>query len=169
MKTFEETFKASCCFRISESQRMLALALEKLPNETLWKRPNEYSNSVGNQLLHLKGNITQYILSALGGTADHRQRDQEFNTQEGKNLQDLWRDLNVTLEAAKECIEKCPKQHLLATHSVQGFSLSGVDIAVHAVEHLSYHTGQIAFWVKQLTHSPLGFYDGMDLNSKNRL
>ncbi|UWX56585.1 DUF1572 domain-containing protein [Maribacter litopenaei] len=38
---------------------------------------------------------------------------------------------------------------------------------MHAVEHYSYHTGQIAFWVKLLKNKDLGFYDGMDLNTKN--
>ena len=50
---------------------------------------------------------------------------------------------------------------------MQGFELSGVGVVMHAVEHFSYHTGQIAFWVKQLTQEDLGFYDGMNLNTKN--
>ena len=167
MKSFEGIFKDSCCFRISESQRMLEKALTILPEEVLWKRPNEQSNSVGNQLLHMKGNLTQYVLSALGDTSDHRDRDREFTTRDGIDLQTLWNDLNKTLEVAKQCIQNCPERRLLQSHNVQGFSLSGVDVAVHAVEHLSYHTGQIAFWVKQLTAKPLGFYDGMNLNAKN--
>jgi len=51
--------------------------------------------------------------------------------------------------------------------SVQGFSFSGVGVIIHAVEHYSYHTGQIAFWVKQLKEKDLGFYNGTDLNIKN--
>ena len=56
---------------------------------------------------------------------------------------------------------------LVKMRSVQGFSFSGVGIILHAVEHYSYHTGQIAFWVKQLKNKDLGFYDGIDLNKKN--
>jgi uncharacterized damage-inducible protein DinB len=45
--------------------------------------------------------------------------------------------------------------------------MSGTGIIVHVVEHLSYHTGQIAFWTKLLKDKDLGFYEGRDLNIKN--
>ena len=51
--------------------------------------------------------------------------------------------------------------------SVQGFNFSGIGILVHVVEHLSYHTGQIAFYTKQLKNEQLGFYGDIDLNVKN--
>ena len=165
---FCQHFKASCCFRIEEATRMLEIALSKLGPDQLWDRPNENSLSIGNQLLHLKGNITQYIISTLGQKADTRNRDLEFTTQEGMDLELLWTDLKNTLETAKRCVQKCPEVLLLKEHSVQGFNLSGVDVALHAVEHLSYHTGQVAFWVKQLINAPLGFYEGLDLNIKNK-
>jgi uncharacterized damage-inducible protein DinB len=50
---------------------------------------------------------------------------------------------------------------------VQGFNLTGIGAVLHAVEHFSYHVGQVAFWVKQLTNSDLGFYDQQDLNQLN--
>jgi uncharacterized damage-inducible protein DinB len=40
-------------------------------------------------------------------------------------------------------------------------------VVLHVVEHFSYHTGQIAFWVKQLTDHQLGFYANVDLNQQN--
>ncbi len=52
---------------------------------------------------------------------------------------------------------------------MQGFNLSGIGIVIHAVEHYSYHTGQIAFWAKLMTNKDLGFFDGRDLNIKNEL
>ena len=165
---FCQHFKASCYFRMQEATRMLDIALSKLSQKQLWERPNENSLSIGNQLLHLKGNITQYIISTLGQQADIRNRDLEFDIREGMDLETLWNDLKNTLETAKTCIQKCPEALLLKEHSVQGFDLIGVDVALHAVEHLSYHTGQVAFWVKQLTNAPLGFYEGMDLNTKNK-
>ncbi len=165
---FSRTFKESICYRISESQRMLSISLSKIEASQLWERPNDNSLSLGNQLLHLKGNMTQYILSVLGQEADIRNRPLEFETQNGLQLEELQEELNSSLEKAKKCIQNCPEEQLLKKHNVQGFHLSGVDVAVHATEHLSYHTGQIAFWIKQLTNSQLGFYEGFDLNKKNR-
>ena len=53
--------------------------LERLSPEQIWWRPNEASNSVGNLVLHLTGNVRQWIISGLGGAADIRQRDLEFS------------------------------------------------------------------------------------------
>ena len=78
----------------------------------------------------------------------------------------LWTSLKTTVEEAKQCIETCAEGDFTRVYEVQGFELAGADVALHAVEHFSYHTGQIAFWVKQLTNAPLGFYEGFDLNSK---
>ena len=164
---FSKTFKESICYRISESQRMLSISLSKIEAAQLWERPNDNSLSLGNQLLHLNGNMTQYVLSVLGREVDTRNRPLEFETHKERQLEELLEELNSTLEKAKKCIQNCPEEQLLKKHDVQGFYLSGVDVAVHATEHLSYHTGQIAFWIKQLTNSQLGFYEGFDLNKKN--
>ena len=56
---------------------------------------------------------------------------------------------------------------LLRSRTVQGFQLSGIGIVVHVTEHYSYHTGQIAFWTKQLKNKDLGFWEGKDLNAHN--
>ena len=52
--------------------------LDSLTEEQIWWRPNETSNSVGNLLLHLNGNMRQWILAPLGGIANTRDRDAEF-------------------------------------------------------------------------------------------
>jgi uncharacterized damage-inducible protein DinB len=164
-REFCAVFKESCCFRISESHRMLSIALSKLPEGAVWERPNANSNSIGNQLLHMEGNLRQYIIATLGGEKDRRTRDQEFNAEGGVAFKTLWENLEATIHEAKATLEDCKEERFLSTHSVQSFQLSGVDVAVHAVEHLSYHTGQVAFWIKQLTDQALGFYNEEDLTN----
>ena len=39
-----------------------------LPRATVWARPNATSNSVGNLLVHLTGNVTEWI---LGRSEEH--------------------------------------------------------------------------------------------------
>ena len=51
---------------------------------------------------------------------------------------------------------------------MQGFEFSGLGAVLHAVEHFSYHVGQIAFWVKQLCEEDLGFYRDHNLNQLNK-
>jgi len=154
-------------YRMDENTRMIKKSLAEISEEEVWQKPNPSLNSIGNLILHLGGNISQYIISSLGETEDIRKRDVEFATVDGLNKAELLEKLEDVVDTAKRVIFDATLNQLVKMRSVQGFSLSGVGIILHAVEHYSYHTGQIAFWVKQLKNEDLGFYDGMDLNIKN--
>jgi len=160
-------FKENALYRIDESTRMIQVAFQKIDDTHVWQRPNNASNSIGNQILHLCGNMTQYVISSLGEQEDTRNRDAEFNTTEGFTKEILLEKLISTVKTVKETIESAKEEQLLKKRDVQGFHFSGMGCVIHAVEHYSYHTGQIAFWVKTLVNSPLGFYDGLDLNTMN--
>lgn len=142
-------------------------ALAELTEAELWQRPNSQSNSVGNLLLHLCGNITQYVLSSLGNQPDQRVRDAEFAAEGGFNKAELLEKLGSTVRQATQIIRNASQEEMLRERRVQGFQMSGIAIAVHVCEHYSYHTGQIAFWVKLLKNKDLDFYAGMNLNAKN--
>lgn len=162
-----EEFVQNSLYRLDESTRMNTIALEQLSEEEIWKRPNDSLNSVGNLILHLCGNITQYVISSLGETEDARERDLEFSTESGYTKIELLQKLTETVAVAKRVINDASLAQLIRKREVQGFYFSGIGVVLHAVEHYSYHTGQIAFWTKQLRNTDLGFYDGMDLNVKN--
>ena len=164
----KDEFISNALYRLDESTRMIEKSLDHLTEEDIWKRPNMSSNSVGNQILHLCGNIGQYIISSLGETPDIREREKEFSASSGAAKEELLSMLNAVVHKAKETIASCSKESLELVREVQGFSLSGVGIVLHAVEHYSYHTGQIAFWTKLLKDEDLGFYKGVDLNVKNQ-
>ncbi|MBX2826853.1 MAG: DUF1572 domain-containing protein [Flavobacteriaceae bacterium] len=160
-------FKENAIYRLNESSRMVDIALSKINEETVWKRPNGISNSIGNLILHLCGNIRQYAISSLGNLKDTRIRDEEFEVQSGYTKAELKEKLKLTVAEAIETLKNTTDEELIRIRDVQGFQLSGIGIIMHVVEHYSYHTGQIAFWVKQLHANDLGFYDGFDLNIKN--
>ena len=160
-------FKTNACYRMDESTRMLKKALEDIDDQTVWKRPNENSNSIGNLILHLCGNITQYAIASLGELPDTRERDKEFDARDGLNKGQLLQKLEEVVAMAKTTIANASIDALVSKRAVQGFHFSGIGIVMHVVEHYSYHTGQIAFWVKLLSDRQLGFYDGFDLNTKN--
>lgn len=162
-----EEFVQNCLYRLDESTRMNAIAFDQLTEEDIWKRPNESLNSVGNLILHLCGNITQYVISSLGESEDDRDRDLEFSTTSGYTKAALLEKLTETVELAKRVVNDASIEQLVRKREVQGFYFSGLGVVLHAVEHYSYHTGQIAFWTKQLKNTDLGFYDGINLNIKN--
>mgnify|MGYP000135285223 CR=1 FL=1 len=154
-------------YRMDESLRMVKICLDKLSEEVIWKKPNTSTNSIGNLILHLCGNITQYGIASLRGLDDNRDRDAEFAAFEGYNKTELYHKLLDTVEQAKKAFQEVSLRELIRKRSVQGFEFSGVGNIIHVVEHFSYHTGQIALWTKILNNADLGFYDGVDLNVKN--
>jgi uncharacterized damage-inducible protein DinB len=111
--------------------------------------------------------MTQYGIGSLGGHPDTRDRDAEFSVSGTHTKAQLLEKLEKVVLQVKEGIDTCNIEELLRIRNVQGFKMSGLGVVIHLVEHLSYHTGQIAFWTKILKNKNLGFYDGIDLNSKN--
>jgi len=165
-KIAEELVK-NALYRMDESTRMIQKSLEDISEKEFWQKPNDSLNSIGNLMLHLCGNITQYIISSLGEIEDLRNRDAEFSAKTIASKAELQQKLEQTVDTAKRVIFDSKISQLLKVRSVQGFTFSGVGVILHAVEHYSYHTGQIAFWVKLLKNKDLGFYEGIDLKLKN--
>ncbi len=161
-------FKEQIIFRLDESSRMNMKSLALISEEDVWKRFNQSSNSIGNLILHLCGNITQYAIASLGNKEDQRNRDIEFSTEEVYTKAELLSKLSATVQEAKRIILETSQEEYLRKREVQGFNFSGIGIVIHVTEHYSYHTGQIAFWIKQLKNKDLGFYDGIDLTVKNK-
>jgi len=147
--------------------QMIEVNMKKISENDLWKKPNGVSNSIGNLLLHLGGNIKQYAIASLGNEKDLRDRDKEFSIELGTNKEILSKEFYQIIGRAKEVINNVSSENLQKDHKVQGFTLTGIGIIMHVVEHLSYHTGQIVFWTKILKGQSLGFYDDVDLNAKN--
>jgi len=166
---FAKEFIEQAVYRINESTKRIIICLNDLEEEDVWKRPNSISNSVGNIILHLCGNITQYIISSLGKEDDNRERDKEFAASGGHTRLQLIEHLTDTLDKALAVIKNMNEESLLQKRSVQGYNISGIGIIMHVTEHYSYHAGQVAFWTKSLKNKDLGFYAGIDLNKKNKL
>ncbi|HEX5111849.1 MAG TPA: DinB family protein, partial [Saprospiraceae bacterium] len=146
-----------------ESLPRIMECLDKITNEQIWWRPNETSNSIGNLVLHLCGNVRQWIGTGLGELPDHRKRQTEFDERRVIDKETLKSELSNTMLMAKDVISKVSEQALLQTRPVQTFEETGLTILIHVTEHFSYHTGQIAYITKMLTDKALGFYEGIPL------
>jgi uncharacterized damage-inducible protein DinB len=160
-------FKAQSIHRIGLNTPRIDHCLTLVNNDDVWKTPNGSTNSIGNLILHLCGNMTQYVVSSLGNTPDYRERDKEFSTKGGFTREQLSEKLHGTVEKVIHTINEAPHSELLRKRSVQGFQYTGIGIVVHVTEHYSYHTGQIALLAKLLSNRDLGFYQGVNLNVKN--
>lgn len=132
--------------------------LGRLTDEQIWRRGAEAENAVGNLVLHLSGNVRQWIVSAIGGAADIRRRDDEFAARGDWNAGTLAGTLKTTVEEAAGVLETLSPERVTGRIRVQNFDLSILEAVYHVVEHFSYHTGQIIFATKLFTGSDLGYY-----------
>src|SRR5215813_5499906 len=114
-----------------------------LNDEQIWWRANAASNSIGNLLLHLSGNVRQWIVVGLGGAVDERDRDAEFAQRDIIARDELLTHLRETLREAEETLVRFDDERLLDKFTIQGLETSALAAIMHVVEHFSMHTGQI--------------------------
>ena len=137
----------------------IAKCLEVLSEEDVWWRAHETNNSVGNLLLHLAGNVRQWIVSGIGGQPDKRQRSLEFSERKTIPKQVIWSTLQRAVTEASQILESFPVTRLLETRKIQGFDNTALQAIFHVVEHFSLHTGQVIYITKLREGRDLKFYN----------
>jgi uncharacterized damage-inducible protein DinB len=134
-------------------------SLDLLTDEQIWWRANPQSNSIGNLLLHLSGNVRQWIVCGVGGALDNRNRDSEFAQRDRIARGQLLAGLKQTLSEADAALAKFDAGKLLEQYSIQGCDVTALAAIFHVVEHFSMHVGQVIYITKLLSASDLHFYD----------
>jgi uncharacterized damage-inducible protein DinB len=142
--------------------------LEQLSEDEIWWRPNETSNSAGNLVLHLCGNMRQWIISGLGGVKDIRERDKEFSERGPIARKALGEQLRRTVRDSSEVLSRLKLGALTRHHRIQGFDVTGYEAAAQVAEHVSYHLGQIIYITKLKRAKDLGFTRLPSASSKAR-
>jgi uncharacterized damage-inducible protein DinB len=143
----------------TEYRTKIRAAVEALPTEAVWWRANDSSNSVGNLLLHLSGNVRQWILSGVGGAADARYRAAEFSAREGGDAATLLAGLDATLTEVDAVLARLTSDDLMSTRTIQGRDVTVFEAVYHVVEHFSFHLGQIVLVAKMHAPGAIQFYE----------
>ena len=153
-------FRELACRYLEEYLSKIRASLERLDDGSSWWRPGPASNSIANLLLHLDGNLSLWILHGLGGEPNRRQRSLEFSARDGAPTGQLEEALRRTVLRCVEVIRGLDPSELDTVRQIQGYSVDGLGVVFHAVEHMSYHTGQIVSMAKALLEGsePLEFY-----------
>lgn len=160
-------------FRLREDYLVkIAAALSELTDEQVWWRPNEASNSAGNLILHLSGNVRQWIIAGVGGQPNLRDRASEFAERRQIGRDALLELLTATLDEVDAALAKLEDDVVAAQSDAplqrecmpQGFAQTVLDAIFHVVEHFSYHTGQIVFIAKWKAADQVRLYDDQQLN-----
>jgi uncharacterized damage-inducible protein DinB len=140
----------------------LKTAVGALTDEELWWRPNTSSNAIGNLLLHLNGNVHQWLVASFSGTPDARNRPAEFAARELASADVLLDGLDETMARARGVLDRLTEADLVRRYEIQGYTVTGLAAVYQVVEHFSMHYGQILYVIKQLRGEDLGFHRELD-------
>ena len=132
--------------------------LEQLSDEDVWWRAGEESNSIGNLILHIEGNIREWLIGGVGGLPFERVRQQEFDERKAIPCGELLESLRETIKKADEVLANLDLQVLTEQREIQGREVTVLRAIYHVVEHFSMHAGQIFMLTKMRTEKDLKLY-----------
>lgn len=155
----EEFVEASRVFLRDDYLPKILRCIEQMSDEDLWWRPNEVSNSAGNLVLHLCGNLRQWIVSSIGGVEFNRDRDAEFSARGPVPKSELIASLKLVAREVDLVLVKVESERLPQKVHIQKYDVSTLQAIYHVIEHFSYHLGQILYIYKLRTGTDPRFYD----------
>jgi hypothetical protein len=126
--------------------------LGQLTDEQVWWHSRPSLNSIGNLILHLCGNLRQWIVAGLGGAADSRDRPAEFTELGPIPREELLRKLEAVVGEARAVLARQTARQLLEARRIQGFDVTGLAAVFDTVPHFRGHTQEIV----SLTRLQLG-------------
>jgi len=133
----------SAAEELNDCFRMLQHCVSQLSEDQVWHRPTSHQNAIGNLLLHLQGNLQQWIVCGLSGQTDNRHRPTEFSITRGLNSSELMQSLQSCVQRANNLLGSLSEDDLLRTRRIQGFEMQGLAALQHAVSHFRGHTQEI--------------------------
>jgi uncharacterized damage-inducible protein DinB len=143
----------------TEYRVKIRAAVEAMPADALWWRANDQSNSVGNLLLHLNGNVRQWILGGVGGASNTRDRAGEFSARSGATASELLAQLDRTLDEVDAVLAGLTEADLSGKRTIQGRDITVFEAVYHVTEHFAMHMGQIILMAKFHAPGAVRFYE----------
>jgi hypothetical protein len=132
--------------------------LDQLDDEQVWWRPHESMNAIENLILHLCGNVRQWILSGLGGAEDRRDRPREFSESRKLCKAELVAQLDEVVAAASKVLGEVTPEELLRARRIQGFTVTGLGAIFGSVPHFKGHTQEIVCLTRMQLGDSYKFY-----------
>ena len=144
-------FVAEASHVFEASLQRIEHCANQLSEEQLWWRPRPEMNSIANLMLHLSGNVGQWVVSAVANVPSNRNRPLEFLQREpiprGQLLGTL-RDAVTRTTGAIESIKT--SQQLLGARRIQGNDTNLLTAIFHAASHFEGHTQEIIGMTRQI-------------------
>ena len=148
-------FLSASSAKLEQMTGFVTQCVARLSDEQVWARGGEHENAIGNLILHLCGNMRQWIMHGVGGAPDVRVRDEEFSAADGLNARELTRLFEETIAEARGVIDSLPPEKLVERITPQGRDVSKLEAIYQVVGHVQQHAGQIIVLTKQLCGTDL--------------
>lgn len=159
MSQMAREFTGYACGKLRDHLAQIRRCVMLLRDEEAWHRANEHSNSVMNLVLHLTGNLRQWIGGGIDGQTIARNRQGEFDARSGPQRSVAVEMLSAVVEEACGVIGRMDEAALTRGYEIQTYRVSGIEAVMHVVEHFAFHTGQIVTTTKWLRDVDLSLYD----------
>jgi uncharacterized damage-inducible protein DinB len=165
----EQNFLEYSVLKLAQLSWRIAVCLDAMSEEQIWFRSGEQANAVGNLVVHLCGNVRQWIGFGVGGKPDIRVRDREFAARGDISRAELKERLSTVITEACEIIRDLPPARLSERTTIQGHDVTVLVAIYQVVEHFSGHTGQIIFQAKALAEKDFGFYSYLEREHQEKV
>jgi hypothetical protein len=128
---------------LSEGMHKIEHCVGQLSDEQLWWRPRPEMNSIANLMLHLSGNLRQWMINGITGAPDTRNRPREFGDRSNKPKAELLAKLQSTVKDVDEVLASLDAEKLTTQRRIQGWEVTVIEALFSAVPHFRGHVQEI--------------------------
>ncbi len=151
-------FVTHSVIKLKQMVDIIERCFAKLSEEQIWERSSENENAMENLILHLCGNMQQWIGAGIGGEKDIRVRDSEFSARGNMDKAALLELLHKTVNHNIAVIESVTPERLIERITPQHATVSILEAIYQVVGHFQQHTGQIIYATKLMTSEDLKIF-----------
>ncbi|HMB95932.1 MAG TPA: DUF1572 family protein [Tepidisphaeraceae bacterium] len=143
MDEVSDAFLHAARGELSKSLHKITHCLNQLNDEQIWHRPAAEMNSIANILIHLCGNLRQWIICGVGGANDVRNRQAEFDDRSMRSKKDLLAEFSDVIRQCDAVLAKVDRKNLLEMRRIQGFDVQLLGAIFSTCGHLQGHVQEI--------------------------
>jgi hypothetical protein len=134
---------------LSEGMGKIEHCVGQLRDDQVWWRARPEMNSIANLVLHLSGNLRQWIISGCGGAKDLRNRPMEFSDQSNRPKNEVLAILKKVVAESDAVLGALTPEKLLSPGRIQGYETTGMAAIIKAISHFRGHVQEIIHMTRQ--------------------
>lgn len=136
--------------QLSSGLEIIEHCIEQLDHDQIWHRPTAEMNSIANLLIHLEGNVRQWLINGISERPDLRDRQSEFDDRSGRAASDLMEDLKKTVAEACRCVREQTAEDLVRRRLVQEWEETGFSAIANSTTHFVGHVQEIVHMTRAM-------------------